>query len=163
MITVSENNFLLSTDHTAYAFGVNADGMLEHLHYGGPIGDPGDGKEAFRAMHEKVSHGKGTTVNYTKESLTVTEDILLEVSSLGKGDFREPSVIIEYADGSRTSDFIFESFEVMDKPFFSQIMPNAIGDGGEEPEQLKVTLSERNKKVFLDLYYTVSDGIWHDL
>ena len=102
MIFVSDKNFLLSTDNTTYAFGVNEEGMLEHLHYGGRVSlDGKNASDAFRALHEKVSHGKGTTVNYTKDSLTVTEDILLEVSSLGKGDFREPSVIIEYADGSR--------------------------------------------------------------
>ena len=32
-------------------------------------------------VREKVSHGKGTTINYAKDSLTVTEDMLLEVSS----------------------------------------------------------------------------------
>ncbi|MCR5278924.1 MAG: alpha-galactosidase [Lachnospiraceae bacterium] len=158
MIFVKDSNFFLNTENTTYAFGVNSEGMLEHLHYGGPV--PVKDKEdriadSFRAMHEKVSHGKGTTINYSKDSLTVTEDILLEVSSLGKGDLREPSVILEYADGSRTSDFIYESHEVMAEPFISKTLPNAISEKEGDCEQLKITLTEREKKVKLDIYYTV--------
>ncbi len=159
MIHISDRNFLLDTDNTTYAFGVNAEGMLEHFHYGGKVRAEGEhAGDAIRAMSEKVSHGKGTTINYTKDSLTVAEDILLEISSLGKGDLREPSVIIEYADGSRTSDFIYESHEVMAEPFYSDILPNAIADGEKTAEQLRVTLTEREKKIKLDLYYTLFPG-----
>lgn len=158
MIYASDNKFILSTDNTSYVFMANEEGLLEHLHYGARIDVPDSKadieKEMFRAMQEKLSHGKGTTVNYRKGSMTVTEDMLLEMSSVGKGDFREPFIIISYPDGSRTSDFVFDSYEIMEKPSYPSSLPHAICDEGDF-EQLKVTLKEMVKGVTLDLYYTV--------
>ncbi|MBR5897672.1 MAG: alpha-galactosidase, partial [Lachnospiraceae bacterium] len=106
-------------------------------------------------MREKVSHGKGTTVNYEKDSVTVTEDMLLEVSGLGKGDFREPFVIVKYGDGSITSDFIYESASIPEAPLLMEAMPCAIPDGDGSFEQLEIVLKERVKNVRLKLIYTV--------
>jgi alpha-galactosidase len=156
MILVKNDHFVLNTDHTSYVFGVNPEGMLEHMHYGASVSvNEENHAESMRAMHEKVSHGKGTTVNYNKETMTVAEDILLEVSSVGKGDFRSPSVLIRYADGTDTSDFVYESAEVLTTPVFCKEMPCAGGNGNEEPQQLRVTLKEKEKPVKLDIYYTV--------
>lgn len=155
MIYAVDNNFILSTANTSYSFYVNKENMLEHLHYGAKISIPGESEDTFRAMQEKLSHGKGTTVNYQKGSMTVTEDMLLEVSSVGKGDFREPFIIVSYPDGSRTSDFVFDSFEIIKEPVFPEGLPHAVSDEGGDIEQLKVTLKEMVKGVTLDLYYTV--------
>lgn len=155
MIYTNGKSFILSTDNTSYVFQTNTYGLLEHLHYGGLIQNPKAEDDTFRAMEEKLSHGKGTTVNYTLGSDVVLEDMLLEVSSVGKGDFREPSIVLRYPDGSRTSDFIFESYEILDNPVFSESMPNAIEDGNGTLEQIKITLSENVKGVKLDLYYCV--------
>lgn len=156
MIYAADNKFILNTDNTTYSFFVNKENMLEHLHYGAKISVPETAEDdTFRAMQEKLSHGKGTTVNYQKGSMTVTEDMLLEVSSVGKGDFREPFIIVSYPDGSRTSDFVFESFEIMETPVFPSKLPSAIADENGDIEQLKITLKEMVKGVTLDLYYTV--------
>lgn len=152
MITVKDNNFFLSTKDTSYVFKVNDEGMLEHMHYGGLVGSldrEDDG--SMRALSEKVSHMKGNTIAYKKDSLMQPEDMLLEVSSTGMGDYREPFIELEYADSSRTSDFIFKEAKVMDEAELSKTLPNALGASA----QLKVTLRERNKDAELDLYYTV--------
>ena len=39
------------------------------------------------------------------------EDMRLEMSSYGKGDIREPFIEVVHADGSYTSDFVFEKAE----------------------------------------------------
>lgn len=171
--------FLLNTANTSYAFHITAEGLAEHLHYGSrielpkvnnPIGEPtGEASEqsrlisdTFRAMTEKVSHAKGTTVNYSKDSLTVTEDMLLEVSSLGKGDFREPAVILEYADGTRTSDFIFRSYRTEPYPALRGL-PGALPplsdemseDSSSDSNTLTITLVERHRSAELDIIFTV--------
>ena len=155
MITVKGNTFFLSTDNTSYIFGVTDEGLLEHYHYG-KRADVSDElfADSVRAAREKVSHGKGTTINYTKDSLTVTEDMLLEVSSVGKGDFREPFILVKYPDGSSTSDFIFKEATVLDEPELLVKMPSALPTG-EDIKQLKVVLKERVRAVELVLYYTV--------
>lgn len=156
MIFESEKNFILSTQNTSYAFKVNKEGVLEHMHYGSPVTvlDTTD-DDTFRAMEEKISHMKGNTIMYTKDSLFQPEDALLEISSVGKGDYREPFVEIVFKDGSRTSDFVYKSHEILCKPLYPEGLPSAYAENEEEQEQLLVTLKERNRNVELDLYYSV--------
>ena len=71
MIFEFDKNFILSTKNTSYMFRVNEEGILEHLHYGGPTEAVGEvSKDTFRACSEKVSHMKGNTIAYTKGSLS---------------------------------------------------------------------------------------------
>lgn len=156
MIYVSGYNFILSTQNTSYVFGVNKEGMLEHMHYGAKVSAPESEKDdTFRALSEKVSHMKGNTIVYSEGSLLQPEDMLLEMSSTGKGDFRDPFIELEYADGSRTSDFLYKSHEILRIPVYAKGLPCAIGDEEGSMEQLVVTLKEKNKPVELDLYYSV--------
>lgn len=159
MIICKDKLLLLNTNKTSYAIKLRDDGGLEHLHYGGHISTPLEGEDTLRAMEEKISHGKGMTIAYAKGSDFTMDDALLERSSEGKGDFREPSIIVEYADGSRTSDFKYESFEILDAPEYSKCYPNAIASSDETPMQLKITLSESvHNDIKLIEYYTVFEG-----
>lgn len=157
MIYEFGKNFILSTEKTSYVFGVNREGMLEHMHYGAPVTIPtSEDDDTFRAIQEKISHVKGNTIAYTKDSLSQPEDMLLEISSVGKGDYREPFIVIEYEDGSRTSDFCYESHRVLSKPEYPKSLPSSYFEGEDESaKQLVVTVKEKNKPIFIDLYYTV--------
>ena len=155
MIHASDGLFVLNTDHTSYAFAVSEHHLLEHLHYGERLGDACNAKELIRALSQKVSHGKGTTVDYATDSHIVTEDLPQEISSCGKGDFREPALVLSYADGSRTSDFLFDSYEVKDGASPMQTLPCAVSAGDDQVSQLIVHLKERCRGVRLDLIYTV--------
>lgn len=156
MIYEKNNAVILSTKNTSYAFKATDEGLLEHLHYGALIPTPqSEDDDTVRALSEKVSHNKGTTINYKKGSLTVTEDMLLEVSSAGKGDFREPYILLEYADGSRTSDFVFESSRVMSTKEYPSGLPSSIETYEGSMEQYEVTLRETNKPVKLKLIYGI--------
>lgn len=155
MIFENEKRFILGTEETAYVFGVNKEGCLEHMHYGAKVTVPKDGDDTFKAFSEKLSHMKGNTIVYTKDSLSQPEDMLLEVSSVGKGDYREPMLEIVYEDGSETSDFCFDSFKIMEEPLYPKALPSSYFCEDEEHKQLLITLKEKNKEVFLDLYYSV--------
>ena len=156
MIIRSDNNFILSTKNTSYVMGVNKEGCLMHMHYGSLVATPKrDDDDTFRALEEKISHMKGNTIQYLKDSLSQPEDMLFEVSSTGKGDYREPFIDLEFSDGSRTVDFVFKNAEVEKIPVFAKTLPNACEDKAGDIEQLKITLEEKSKGVELDLYYTV--------
>ncbi|MCQ2519132.1 MAG: alpha-galactosidase [Lachnospiraceae bacterium] len=153
MIYEENKHFILSTDNTSYAFFINELGLPEHLHYGKRLNPGENNEDFFRALKEKYSHGKGTTTNYVKDNEAVLEDMLLEMSSVGKGDIREPFVIIKYPDGSRTSDFIYKNHEITDGPVAVKTMPSAYSETGAKT--LKLVLEERVNPVELILYYTV--------
>lgn len=156
MIFEAGNRFILNTDNTSYVFGVNKEGVLEHMHYGAKVSLPKrEDDDTFRALEEKVSHMKGNTIMYTKDSLSQPEDMLLEFSSLGKGDYRDPSVIIEYSDGSVTSDFVYESHRILEKPVYPETLPSSYSAKEGDMEQIVVTLKERVHDIRVDLIFSV--------
>ena len=154
MISINDNYFELSTENTTYAFCVGENGLLYHLHYGARLLNSDKYfEDTLRALSMKAGHSKGTTITYENDSFMVLEDTMTEVSALGKGDFKEPFVVIEYADGSRTSDFIFESYRIPEKCEPLTSMPSPTYD--EKSSQLEIVLKERFYPVKLVLTYTV--------
>ena len=126
------------------------------MHYGGLVyATPGQEDDPFTALTEKVSHGKGNAIMYTKDSFVQPEDMCLEISSLGKGDYREPMVILEYEDGSQTSDFVFKDFEILDNKPKINSLPSAYEDENSLCETLRVTLKEVSRAVEIDMYYSI--------
>lgn len=113
MIAHNENVFCLSTLRTSYAFQVEAAGHLEHLHYGTRIHMGSQGASALAQRHSSLP---SATIAYNPETPNLSMELLRgEVSTLGKGDFGDPFVDLEFSDGSRTCDFIFDSWEISDK------------------------------------------------
>ena len=96
MIKADGKNFILNTKNTTYAFRVIETGQLEHLYYGRLIHE-----DEPSVLNEKRAFAPGNTVTYNSEHPELTlEDIRLETSAIGKGDFREPMVEVVCADGS---------------------------------------------------------------
>ena len=124
MIRKIENQlFVLDTKHTTYAFRVLPTGQLEHLYYGAKITIG----ESFGGLAERHAFPPGTTCLYDEEEKTYSlEDMRLEYSWTGKGDLREPAVVLCHADGGRTSDFVYEGAKL-------------VAVGGDAPELETVT------------------------
>ena len=158
-----QEKFLLQTNHTSYAFAVLPTGQLEHLYYGKKLTLPmreGQVDEnalrmLFAAMEEKHEFPCGNVNVYDNAHTHYSlEDMRLEMSSLGKGDIREPFAEIEYADGSRTSDFVYEACEITQtKPEFATL-PGSYSEDGTVPH-LTITLADRNSLLKLELHYYV--------
>jgi len=110
MIKVSEDKFVIETNKTSYCFRLMKSGQLKHIYYGERI-DAFDG--AFEALAGETKYPAGNLCTYSKEeSGLALENICLEYSSYGKGDIREPLIQIRNVDGSLTSDFVYESYQI---------------------------------------------------
>ena len=108
MITINNNMYVLDTDNTSYAFAVLGSGQLEHLYYGRKL----HANEAV--MTEKHTFIPGNTNVYNKDYSSYSlEDVCLEMSSLGKGDIREPFIEVTYPNGSSTTDMVFDRAEII--------------------------------------------------
>lgn len=153
MIRKENDVFILETSNTTYCFRVLETGHLEHLYYGRRLRLPkGDGVEA---LIEKQVTAPGCTCTYDKEHPTFTlEDIRLEASSLGRGDMREPFVEVVHADGSYSSNFVFESAQIQKGKPESDILPGSYDESGEV-DRLCVMLKDREYDVALELNYYV--------
>ncbi|MDO5293196.1 MAG: alpha-galactosidase [bacterium] len=150
MIQNNNNLFHLQTESTSYVFRVNEKNHLEHLYYGEKIAIEGDAM----ALQSKDCFIMGNLIAYEQEDKQYSlSQLCLEASGLGKGDIREPFVELIFANGSRTTDFLFEKAEVRKKEALT-VLPSSYDESGET-EELVISLKDRNHHVRLELCYGV--------
>ena len=148
-ITVSESRFRLDTADTTYLFQKTAFGHLESLHYGRKI--PEGDVESLRYKHE-IPFGSAVLYDESKDASYCLDELPLEWSGVGKGDFRTAPIEIRMPDGSFTCDFVYDSHRVETGAPKMQTLPQSTG---EEAESLIVTLKDAVFPVYVDLIYTV--------
>lgn len=153
MIRQEKNYFILETENTSYCFRVMKTGHLEHLYYGRKISLP-KGK-GIKALMEKQAFTPANLNVYDEKYGSVSlEDVCLEMSSYGKGDIREPFIEVIHADGSYTSDFLFEDARITKGKDVFCTLPGSYDDTGSA-EQLCVNLKDRQYGLILQLFYYV--------
>ena len=124
MIEVNGKVFILNTKDTTYAFGITDAGHPEHLYYG-----PGIDSSDIEAVRMKNTMMLGSSVDYSTETPGYSLDnILLEYSGIGKGDYRHTPAELIMPDGSFVSDFVYHSHTVCDTPYTTDSLPTAYGD-----------------------------------
>lgn len=151
MIKRDGDVFILETKNTMYLFRLMKTGHLEHLYYGKKIRWQG----GILPLIEKKRFIGGNHISYSKEHPHLgLEDVCLEMSSLGKGDIREPLLELTFEDGSTTCDFIFKESRILDQKVKLSTLPSAYVSQGDSI-CLEIDLEERNQPVILTLVYTV--------
>ena len=151
MISENMGLFTLDTANTTYAFKVLPTGHLEHLYYGKKINIGG----GVQVLSRRQTMPVGNTVSYSKGNPSFSlEAARLEMSSYGKGDIREPFVELVHADGSFTSDFLYDSYEIKKGRDELETLPCSYGSE-DEVSQLKIILKDKNYGLMLELYYYV--------
>lgn len=148
MITFRESDrtFYLDTAATTYLMMIDEQGHLEHVHYGAKI-DVVDTIDDLRLIYH-FEHGSATS--YDKQSKGVMlHQKRLELSTYGKGDYREPLLHLELPSGSRTVDFVYESHTIVTDLRFPG-MPQA-----DKSETLVITLKDTVLDIRVRLHYTV--------
>ncbi len=149
MIREEKGVFVLDTEHTTYAFRIMESGHPEHLYYGRKL------HVCPEAMQEKHTFAPGTTSLYSAQFKNFSpEDVAFEMSSVGKGDLREPFIEMIHKDGSRTSDFLYERYEIGTGVIAKRSLPGAVDDH-EEAMYLRIFLRDAQYQQELELRYTV--------
>ena len=147
MITFENNYFKLDTRNSSYIFRITEYGKLENVHYGTKIR-----KQSYDALLLKNSINLGSCVDYNASSFLSLDNVLLEYSENGKGDYRHSPIEIILPDGTYVSDFVYNSHEISDKPYNSKSLPTAYG----KAQCLTVTLTDKKfANLHLELSYTV--------
>lgn len=145
MIVYNETQkaFYIETKNTSYVFYINKHNHLEHIYYGNKV-------EPFKNIEDHLLQYEfelGSSTSYSEDSKGYMLDkTLLEVSTYGKGDYREPTMHIELPDGSRTLDFTYQTHQIIKNKHIEK-MPQAT-----KTETLEIKLSSLD--VDLYLYYT---------
>lgn len=137
--------FYLESKEITYAFGINPLGALEHLYFGKRVGRD----LCFHTYSEK---GRSHAIYLTGKDEKKYDPAVIpkEIDTPYGGDYYEPSLMLEFVNGNRRSDLVFESYEILkEKPALDGLPSIRYG------ESLAVTLKAKTAKVIL--YYTVSE------
>ncbi len=155
MIRQIDNAFILETDNSTYAFRVLDTGYLEHLYYGPKITICDDSLAVIDALTEKHEFVPGNNNVYDNEKGNFTfNDMRLEFSANGKGDNREPFIEVVHSDGTRTSDFFFESAKITDEKKELDTLPSSF-DSSNKACDLTVTLFDKSYDLAVEINYHV--------
>ena len=181
MIISNNNIFLLQTKNSSYFLQVLPSGHVEHIHYGKSILSEGQYEELLKgkkedaeilsqmaeAMGIKHLHEGGNMIVYSPDTYPLCLEVMpLEMSSFGKGDIREPLIEVSHADGSRTSDFLFDKAEISDEISALSTLPSSyddgfsgkncqVGDSWDKAQQLVITLKDKEYNLRLEIIYKV--------
>lgn len=150
MIVYDEKNklFHIKTRDTSYLFLIDEQGHIEHLHYGPSLSHIED----VSSLRYNYDFELGSATSYSKDTKSIMlNHKLLEVSTYGKGDYREPTIHLELDDGNRTVDFTYDSHEVIHNHEIKG-MPQF-----DKTETLVIHLTDDTNHLSLDLYYTPFD------
>lgn len=147
MITENNKEFRIETKNTSYWLRVTKFGHLESVHYGGKLGEG-----EMEPLSVKRTSMLGTCTLYsTEDDIYCLDNIPLEWSGIGKGDYREPPCEITMPDDSFICDFVYHSHSIEKGGHSLQGLPSPT-DGDQT---LTLTLKDRQSEVYLDLFYTV--------
>jgi len=144
-----DNSFYFETKNTSYVLYINEYKHLEHVYYGNKI-------ERFINIREHILRYEfelGSSTSYSKDSKGYQlNNLLLEYSTFGKGDYRTPSLHIELPSGHRTLDLVYDSHKIIYDHHFEK-MPQA-----KKTETLEITLKDLVNNVEVKLYYSVFEN-----
>ncbi len=153
MIRQLENIFVLDTKNTMYCFQILKSGHLEHLYYGKKLRI--ECAEDVKSLAEKQAFPPGNSNVYdAKDSSFSLENMRLEMSSYGKSDIREPFVEVIHADGSYTSDFLYEKAVISEEKIPLKTLPSSYEENGNVQE-LTIVLKDSSYNLLLELHYYV--------
>lgn len=150
MITCKDGGFYLSTHQTAYWFRITPYGHLEHIYYG-PLLPQGD----MEPLALKHSAQIGSTIAYNPNDVTYSLDqIPLEFSTLGTGDYRNSPLDLEMPDHTYSSDFVYQSHTIKKGRDDRRELPRPQGNE-QDCETLTIVMKDTKSAVTMTLYYHV--------
>ena len=147
MITFDNKIFKLDTRNTSYIFKIVDCGKLESIHYGSHVRN-----QSYAALELKNTIQLGSCVDYDTSASYSLDNVLLEYSENGKGDYRHSPIELVMPDGTYVTDFVYHSHEISDGAHKLETLPCAYG----KAESLTVILADKKyNNIQLKLTYTV--------
>ena len=153
-ILVNENKleFHLYNNNISYIFKVLEDGTLGHLYFGKKLKH----RDSYEHIIQTTLAEVPVTPNCLENTRGFCKDILpQEYPSYGNGDYREPAVVILQENGSRITNFIYDSYEIIDGKDKLLNLPNTYVENRDEAKTLKIYLKDEIINSTLTLSYTI--------
>ncbi len=141
--------FHIQTKRTSYILAVTESLHICCLHYGRKLREMAD----YSVLFEKHDVCYGSMVAYSKEDANFgLDDVCLEYSSCGKGDFREPAIELESHDGTGVTDFKYKGFRTFPGKEPIPGLPSSY-DGSGDCTSYVLELSDNCLNISVFLHY----------
>ncbi|MFG6384473.1 MAG: alpha-galactosidase, partial [Lachnospiraceae bacterium] len=142
--------FHLYNDSISYIITVMRNGHLGQLYFGKKIHD----KEDFSYLLETCERPM-TSYIYENDRTFSLEHIRQEYPVFGSTDYRQPAIDIQQNNGSRISDFKYDSHKIIKGKPKLDGLPAIYTESEDEAETLAIILKDHVSKVCVELYYTI--------
>lgn len=142
--------FHLYNDSISYIMTIMKNGHLGQLYFGKRIQD----REDFSYFLETCERPM-TACIYEDDGAFSLEHLRQEYPVFGSTDYRQPAVEVRQENGSRISDFQYQSHEITEGKPVLEGLPATYAENGQEAETLTVTLADPVTKVQVQLLYTI--------
>ena len=152
MITFNKEQqvFHLCNNQISYLIEVEEHGYLAHLYFGKKINHYSGHYQYVRDMRSFGPYPEAA--DHDTFSL---DTVMLEYPGYGFGDFREPAYNFKLKDGSRITDFRYDSFEIVQGKCAIEGLPHLYTNQATEAETLIITLKDDVAQLCLKLNYTI--------
>ncbi len=147
LVQVSKDKtFALTNRFFSYVFRVSPEGILEHLHYGGPLSDPLN----VSVHHMRTQREVASTFQGGKYfSLSDTPQ---EFPSFGTSDYRFPALHGRNSDGNTVFSLHYKKHKISKEKKPLKDLPSTRGG---DCETLSVTLEDPLHKLEVELRYSI--------
>lgn len=146
----SSKEFHLSNGNISYLMTVLKNGHLGQLYFGKAIRDQEDYSHLLELRPRPMA-----PCAYKGDLAFSLEHIKQEYPSYGSGDMRDPAFTIEMNNGSRISDFVYQSHVIYQGKKKLEGLPATYVESDEEALTLEITLVDEVAKVEMLLSYTI--------
>ncbi len=151
MIAYLDQVFTLETEHTSYLFRITDFGHLEHVYYGVRVPR---GETEPLCTKRAIQQGSSVLYDAARDDAYCLDNLPLEWSGVGCGDYRQTPLEVRLSDGTYRTDFLYASHSIMAGCIPMDTLPGAYDDTGEA-QTLIVSLADAAGGLTLMLYYTV--------
>lgn len=146
----SSRTFHLHNGMFSYIMKVMDNGILAQLYYGSPL----KVKENYDYLFEQTPRPMSVTWSAQQDDLSL-EHIRQEYPQALSGDMRQGAISILQNTGSRISEFLFESFEIMEGKPALEGLPACYAEDQEEAQTLCIHLYDQVIQARITLFYTI--------
>ena len=148
MINKYDNIFKIDTLNTSYIIRISHFNHVLHDYYGTRINDTLN----FNFSKEKYGCMAGTAVYYSEDDVSYVLDMLSsEITSVGKGDYKEPSLVIDNGT-DYILDLIYQDSKINNNPQPLTLLPSPHSIDSE----LILYLKDKVLDINVELHYLVS-------
>ena len=141
--------FHLTNGEISYIFRVSEDGKLLQLYYGAAV------PERDYSYLVELQHRPMTTYRKEGDLRYSLEHVRQEFPEYGTTDFRHPAIYLRQENGSRITDFVYVSHQMVDGKPALEGLPATYTEAQTEAKTLILTLRDELTEVEVQLFYTI--------